>query len=234
MQQEWYENDILKSDIMKSNFWEYDFDDNKEFTIKDYEHSPLAMIILGNVISMNLGKDFYYEINRGRIDLKRNKDSSSCRILFDIMNNSKYNVGKKCEYKYRRIGNFAPLPGTQLKRSLQCIHRDKNERWDYMLPYLRENWVKINNIPGCEDFKNYMKVSCQQMYFQEVFNCINQIKDIDKCDLSKLWHSMNAIVDGLDEDAEIIKLDNTKLINELIELRGRIIFNRFKTSIQND
>lgn len=234
MQKEWYENDILKSDIMDSDFWRYDFDDNNEWSVKDFEQSPLSLIILGNIISMTLGDEFYYEINRDCIYLISNKDSDRHRVLFDVMNNSNYNVGKKCAYKYRRIGNFVPLPGKSLKRSLQFIHKDNNEQWDKMLLYLRKNWSNICNIPKCEDFRNYIKISCQQMYFKKVFEYISIIKDIDKYDLSKLWNDMNAIVDTLDEDAEIVKLNDTELIKYLIDLRGRIILERFSQSTQND
>lgn len=68
------------------------------------------------------------------------------------------------------IGNFAPIPNLKEKgRHLQQIHRDKNERWDFLLDYCRKNWKKYS-CSSAISYNEYMKLTCQQIYFQEIYD----------------------------------------------------------------
>lgn len=111
MQDIWYLEDIVGTDILKSDFAEYDFDENKEWTLGDYEFSPLSQIIFGAILSMDLG-DYDYSINRYYTFISNRDTKEKYRILFDVMNNPKFNVGKKEWYRYHKIGNFVFFQGS--------------------------------------------------------------------------------------------------------------------------
>lgn len=148
MQKVWL--DEIKSKWRKLDIASYNFMDHDEWTVSDYEQSPLCQLIWGEILSCFLSKKYdqpyTYSINRNVLLVK--SDSTCFRILFDVMNNGKarYNRDKieedknGCEftYPYHYIGNFTPIPGmVRLPRSLQFIHRDFNEDWNQMLKYLQ-------------------------------------------------------------------------------------------------
>ena len=229
MQDIWYLEDIVGTDILKSDFAEYDFEENKEWTLGDYEFSPLSQIIFGAILSMYLG-DYDYLINRYYTFIFNRDTKEKHRILFDVMNNPKFNVGKKEEYRYHKIANFVFLPGKSLHRSLQFVHRDKDERWDEMLRYLRENWNILNNLP-LKSFNEYIKASCQHIYYCCVYEKIKEY-NIDECDMDELLQTIDNLVDETGNDAEFVLLDKKEVIEEIISMRGRILLHKFRKAVE--
>ncbi len=233
MQKIWYEEDILKSNILQRDFWDYRFDENKEWNVGDkvgdYEQSPLSQIFLAKILSSYIGDCNFY-INRYYTLINNNKTNEKYKILFDVMNNPNYNIKKK--YAYHKIGNFTFVPGKTLNRSLQFVHRDCNERWDEMLKYMRSNWSEINNLP-IDGFKDYIKASCQHIYYQDVYNVIKEY-NIEKCDICELWNEINNIVDNIEVGADFVKLDSKEIIEKIIYIRGRILVYRFEEAIKNN
>ena len=225
MQETWLKEDILGKQIFEKNFEEYEFDENEEWTLSDYEQSPLSQIIFAEILSSYLG-NYEFSTNRYYTFFYNKKSQHGFRILFDLMNNPKYNIGKITTYKYRKIGNFTFYPGKSLNKSLQFIHREKDERWDEMLEYLRENWSSINNLPILE-FNNYIKVSCQHIYYKCVYEKIREY-NFKECNIDELYQEINNIVDTLGMNAEFVSLDSKDIIEELINIRGKILVNRFE------
>lgn len=182
MQKEWL--DEIKSKWNTLSIASYNFMDHDEWTVSDYEQSPLCQLIWGEILSHFLSKKYdqayTYSINRNVLLVK--SDTTCFRFLFDVMNNGKarYNRNKIEEdkngyeftYTYHYIGNFTPIPGmVRLPRSLQFIHRDFNEDWNQMLKYLQNHWKEFKM--GVLSFDDYIEMTFQSAYFIE-----NQIKPI--------------------------------------------------------
>lgn len=182
MQKEWL--DEIKSKWKTLDIASYNFMDHDEWTVGDYEQSPLCQLIWGEILSHFLSKKYdqayTYSINRNVLLVK--SDTTCFRFLFDVMNNGKarYNRNKIDEdkngyeftYPYHYIGNFTPIPGmVRLPRSLQFIHRDFNEDWNQMLKYLQNHWKEFKM--GDLSFDDYIEMTFQSAYFIE-----HQIKPI--------------------------------------------------------
>lgn len=107
---------------------------------------------------------------------------------FDIMNNPSmsnnvYSCGlfKACNQKlredalniYHSIGNMAPIPWFKLAGTSyidgQSLHKSLDERWDLFLQVLKDNWNKWNNECVNLTFENYMIMTCQQVYYEEIY-----------------------------------------------------------------
>ena len=142
-------------------------------------------------------------------------NSFSCSQMtfhFDIMNNpkiSKNNLGcflaKKCKGEnrekwekwkgiYHSIGNMAPIPWFKLYDGIdtginaQSLHKSLDERWDLFLQLLQNNWNDWNTGNKIT-FNDYMILTCQQMYFDEIYTSIKdkEINTITICDI-KEWN----------------------------------------------
>ena len=198
MQRVWIEE--LEKNNEFSDIDTYDFEVNDEWTCVDYEHSPLSQIIWGFIIAnyFNSNKEFLHDeddkydfiINRNAL-IVSNKEKRF-RFLFDVMNNPKYNIGRTDWYDYHFIGNYAPIPGNVvLKRSLQFIHRDKDEKWDEFLKEMRENW---ENYKMGFTYEKYIEMTLQDMYFSD-----KELKEIIKLD------SKNIINEKIGERGKAVK-----------------------------
>ena len=145
----------------------YSFDD--EWTVGDCEHSPLCQIIWGTIISDYFNNKYgteSFEFHINRYWMIVSDGEKSCRFLFDVMNNPKFNIGIDNPYEYHLIGNFAPIPGnTYPKRSLQFVHRDLSERWDGFLEYLEKEWDSFNMDFSFDD---YLEMTCQQSHKRHI------------------------------------------------------------------
>ena len=180
MQEDWIEEIIGVN--LGQDFIKYDFKDNDEWSVRDYEQSPLCQIIWGEIISeffTNKNKQEYtYLINRYYLIVKNDKESH--RFLFDVMNNGKscYNKNGDC-YRYHFIGNFTPIPANNMKRkrSLQLIHKDFNEDWNETLKYIQHNW---NEFGMNFSFDDYVEMTIQNDYYpNKSFKDISSIKQIN-------------------------------------------------------
>ncbi len=165
---------------------------------------------------------------------------------FDIMNNPcKYGKGiyscglfricgeeKRKEVKniYHSIGNMAPVPWFKLSGNsyinIQNLHKSVDERWDILLLVLKKNWKEWNKNCGLT-FERYMILTCQQPYYEEVYNKVSE-KEIDKISLDNIneWNKMitenSTIITFNPEKDENSDVSINKMIN-IIKIRCKMI-----------
>lgn len=180
--------------IEANDLVDYNFQDNNEWTARDYEQSPLCQIIWGEIVSSYLskkfGEEYTYLINRYYLTVQ--SDTKSFRFLFDVMNNGKaaYNPSYRTKdnsdiiYKYHYIGNFTPIPGNvPLKRSLQFSHKVFQEDWNKMIEHIRDRW---NEFKFDLTFDEYIEMTFQTDYYSnKKFNKISGKEDIKNMIISR-------------------------------------------------
>lgn len=195
-------------------------------------HGIWAMLMNNNKIySSNF---FYYS---------KDKKGNPLAFHFDIMNNSneknwrlqnqKVSIEKLERLKniYHSIGNITPIPWFKVDDGRfingQLLHKALNERWDLYLKTLKFNW-KVWNIENPLTFEEYMILTCQQMYYEEIFNIVRdkEVKDIKIEDVmfwnNKIKESSALISFFSDENKSIdVVID---IIIKLIEIRCRVIY----------
>lgn len=188
------------------------------------------------------------------------------KMSLDIMNNPNpskrdfYRLGSRAKrfeivrlnewvnIKYT-IGNFTPIPnsnGNKRMRHLQMIHNNQNERWDFLLKYLKDNW---NNYSSelFPEFADYMIKTAQHIYFEKIFmdlqnklenRDINQVRDDEWLKWVEEW---NDILKDKNNDLKLhcfgIKTTEEENIDDiirdicwLIEIRGRLIMALLKAN----
>lgn len=218
--------------------WDYDFE--KEGTVSDCEQSFLSQMIFGHLLKAQGYNDF--SVNRYFMDVNGN-NKKNIRFYFDVMNNPKVNheLGKKAynkgyeherkiwEARYHTIGNFTPIPWPE---NLQRKHNGFQERWDKLLEYCKENWVKWDEGVIDISFNEYMKRTCQHLYFEEIFsdfrnkydNKLDKITQKEWEELVQGWNNKideGKCIDIINFEGDIKEIVNK--INFLIEARGRCI-----------
>lgn len=224
--------------------WNYDFASNHEYTRSDSEQSVLSQLIFLTL---------YNHRKHPRQCGGQMADGISISIgenqfLFDVMHNP-----NRCQPRsqaaflqkelsfgniYHTIGNFAPVPRTIVSHNygpnLQLIHRALNEIWPWTLKFLRDNWCSFpTHVEKTMSFCEYIQWSCQQMYFQPIFDSVyphnqNNFTSADwntrfvKLDDAKITPETPLFsFDALYEQNKIEEID--RQIRFLIELRGRYI-----------
>ena len=235
---------------IKKNQWFYNFEN--EDTVSDCEQSFLSQMIFGNLLKSQGYFDF--TVDRRTIFVYRS-DNEKIKFYFDVMNNPKgdHELGRKAKAKkdceeiwvkwyniYHTIGNFTPIPwplipcpnNPQNTFNLQKKHNWLNERWDKMLKYCRENWDTWDKNVIDISFDEYIKRTCQHLYFEDIFvdfkkeygNKLDKITSEEWEELVRSWN------DKIDEDKckEILTFEgDIKEIADkivfLIEARGRCI-----------
>lgn len=244
--------------------WNYDFEVGNEGYIDNthYEQSILSQLIF---IELFKKQNLTAEICECGLSITLAKDDIKKDFLFDIMHNPRignqpcqqallYNyknkndqIGKmNFEELYHCIGNFAPIPRTIVSNNygprLQQIHQSLNELWPWFLKFMQDNWTCFpTNVSELMSFKEYMKYSCQQMCFEDIFNNLYCIYDntTNKED-DKMWEKLlmklsKTVIDAQDKlisfdnlfkDCNIKEIDNRIMF--LIELRGRFILSLLK------
>lgn len=196
----------------------------------------------------------FYKIDYSGTTISCNDEKWS----FDVMNNPKphpknaYRLGSIAKKNnidisswteiYRTIGNFTPIPNVKRGRHLQHKHNDLAERWDFLLGYCEKNWSEFN----LEDisFVEYMKLSVQQMYFQDVYNdyCekikgynLNEVSDEKILEWLIEWNDMisdkSEIISFGEKITDLPIKDIAEKICSLIMLRSRIIIALLKSDI---
>ena len=236
--------------------WNYDFENGKEKYLEntDYEQSILSQLIFIEIFkSQKLSAD----ICECGLSITVNKGTVKKTFLFDVMHNPKrgcqpcqqailnnYNGGKmQFENIYHCVGNFAPIPRTIISKNygprLQQIHEYLNELWPCLLKFMQDNWMCFpTDIYELMSFKEYMKYSCQQMYYERIFNKLYCIYNASENKTDNRWDKIirelaNIVIDEQDRlrsfdnllkksDIEMIE-EIDKRITFLIELRGRFI-----------
>lgn len=59
----------------------------------------------------------------------------------------------------------------------QMLHKALDERWDLYLNVLRRNWDAWNKTEGFT-FNGYMILTCQQMYYADIYESIEDTSEI--------------------------------------------------------
>ena len=202
--------------FIKKGSWKYSFID--EATVSDSEQSFLSRYVFAKFMGIDTAI-----IPANKIYIK----ADNATYHFDLMNNFSDKSFEK-KYKYT-IGNFAPIPAKRFDYSttaqnahLQMIHKWNNEEWDKLLAYLMNNWPykKLS-------FADYMIRTCQQLYYQEIFNDFyNEWPDLEKVEWKESIESWNLKI-RKNKKLSIVSFDNRvksrKKIEFLIEARGRCI-----------
>ena len=202
--------------FIKKGSWKYSFID--EATVSDSEQSFLSRYVFAKFMGIDTAI-----IPANKIYIK----ADNATYHFDLMNNFSDKSFEK-KYKYT-IGNFAPIPAKRFDYSttaqnahLQMIHKWNNEEWDKLLVYLMNNWPykKLS-------FADYMISTCQQLYYQEIFNDFyNECPDLEKVEWKESIESWNLKI-RKNKKLSIVSFDNSvksrKKIEFLIEARGRCI-----------
>lgn len=174
-----------------------------------------------------------------------NDESKSLCFHFDIMNNPKkyrnniYSCGlfKKCneidrqeiERIYHSIGNISPIPWFKLSDykfiNGQLLHKSLDERWDIYLSILNQNWINWSN-PNCSlKFEDYMILTCQQMYYIDIFNDVKN-KGLKEIKISTIQEYNKKIKNKQNKLINFDQIDSNEIattIITLIKIRCRFI-----------
>lgn len=176
------------------------------------------------------------------------RDNKKTMFHFDVMNNPKEShfFGKAIKKEsieewekwrnelYHTIGNFTPAPWPVMKYgsiNMQDIHKGLDERWDLFLKLCQSEWPFFKNYCIHIDFQSYIKLTCQEIYFTEIFDLFNnqfEIRDIDNLSNDELlsWYDSIRTVDL--NNKKIVTfgddlLNDVRSINRLIVIRGRLM-----------
>ena len=202
--------------FIKKGSWKYSFID--EATVSDSEQSFLSRYVFAKIMRIDTAI-----IPANKIYIK----ADNATYHFDLMNNFSDKSFEK-KYKYT-IGNFAPIPAKRFDYSttaqnahLQMIHKWNNEEWDKLLVFLKNNWPYKKS-----SFVDYMINTCQQLYYQEIFNDFyNECPDLEKVEWKESIELWNLKI-RKNKKLSIVSFDNSvksrKKIEFLIEARGRCI-----------
>lgn len=226
--------------------WLYDFkNENLQPKKQDIEARYLSQYFFCKLIE-TIDSNFSVEITDSTyMYLVKNKQ----KIIFhfDVMNNPKEahafgkNVKKICKAEwdewnqiYHTIGNFTPVPWPNLQYgniNMQDIHKALDERWDLFLKVCQNEWSIFEEHGIYIDFQMYMKLTCQHIYFQEIYELFEE--QFGDCDINEItyeellnWHdSLDAIVLKSEQIISFGQNLNTdvKTINRLISLRGKLM-----------
>ena len=109
---------------------------------------------------------------------------------------------------------------------------------------MQDNWMCFpTDIYELMSFKDYMKYSCQQMYFESIFNKLYSIYTKNESKTDNMWNEIlkelsNTVIaeqdklisfDDLLKKGDIEKIEEIdKRITFLIELRGRFMISLLK------
>ena len=115
------------------------------------------------------------------------------------------------------IGNITPIPWFKVDMNHyingQLLHKSLDERWDLYLQLLKNNWYiwkKRTNIT----FEKYMILTCQQMYYQEIFSNISEkkIQSISINDI-RCWNNR------INENSQLVSfsIENLKEADTIVE-----------------
>ena len=169
--------------------WKYDFeiggeryDEKISPENTHYESSILSQLIFIEVFNR---QNLIAEIDKNAKSIKVKNGYVEKYFLFDVMHNprsgcqpcqqgSRYDYNMEFKMMYHCLGNFAPVPKTIIYKNygprLQQIHMNLNELWPCLLKFMQDNWMYFpTKISELMSFKEYMKYTCQQMYFENIF-----------------------------------------------------------------
>lgn len=227
---------------VKNYGWSYDLsNENKQPKGQDCEARYLSQFIFKFLLEEKDSVLLHTTCDRyAMLELDRN---NKIRIHFDVMNNPKtcheFSASMKDkDYKhwvwwkdnYHVIGNLVPIPWPdKLKINNQLKHLQLDERWDMFLRYMRtewKNWYADEKF----SFERYMILTCQHMYYEEIFDDLKKMlegKSLDDVSIDEWIDFLDSEEKKIDVNSKLLKFDikknETERINFLIEVRSRII-----------
>ncbi len=236
--------------------WLYNFEnENPQPKKQDIEARYLSQYFFSKLIQ-SIDKRFKVEIT----------DSTYMYLIcngketifhFDVMNNPKEShvFGKTIKKEssdewekwrnelYHTIGNFTPVPWPIMKYgsiNMQDIHKGLDERWDLFLKLCQSGWTYFEKYSIYIDFQSYIKLTCQEIYFVELYNWFNDefrtqsIGDLSNEELLN-WYENISTIDL--SNKEIVTFGNdlsndVRNINRLITIRGKLMMALVKNNRQ--
>ena len=135
---------------------------------------------------------------------------------------------------YHTIGNFTPVPWPIMKYgsiNMQDIHKGLDERWDLFLKLCQSEWTYFKKYSIYIDFQSYIKLTCQEIYFVEIYDLFNDkfgtqsIGDLSNEELLS-WYDAISTIDLSNKKIVTFGNDLTndvRNINRLITIRGRLM-----------
>ena len=144
---------------------------------------------------------------------------------------------------YHTIGNFTPVPWPIMKYgsiNMQDIHKGLDERWDLFLKLCQSEWTYFKKYSIYIDFQSYIKLTCQEIYFVEIYDLFNDkfgtqsIGDLSNEELLS-WYDAISTIDL--SNKKIVTFGNdlsndVRNINRLITIRGRLMMALVKKNRQ--
>lgn len=194
--------------FIKKGEWDYNFEN--EASVSDCEQSFLSRYVFAKLMGLSTN------------DIAANGIDIGGKFHFDVMN---HDLNGDDYANYHSIGNFAPIPRDGLpyknleRVHIQLIHRWLGENWDEMLIHMKRHMEN-------ELFKNYMITTCQQLYYQEIFDSFyKKYKNLEKLDWKTEVNIWNQRIKKENLNIISLKCDPNKKrkIEFLIEARGRCI-----------
>ena len=115
--------------------------------------------------------------------------------------------------------------------NMQDIHKGLDERWDLFLKLCQSEWTYFKKYSIYIDFQSYIKLTCQEIYFVEIYDLFNHkfgthsIGDLSNEELLS-WYDAISTIDL--SNKKIVTFGNdlsndVRNINRLITIRGRLM-----------
>ena len=219
-------------EFIKKEGWNYSLEDKTHYEKRNngchVESSYLCHKIWTTVMNNKFNSGLPYSSNHMYWSDKKN--DTPVMFHFDIMNNPKKNscgISRLCkdgsriekwESIYHHIGNMAPIPWIELIGGYidgQSLHNALDERWDLFLRFLKSNWCSWN-ICNTISFEKYMILTCQHIYYKDIYEEIDDDNRIDIDTLAR-WEKI------IQPDSELITFSEYHDINDIVDMIIRII-----------
>lgn len=205
-------------------------------------HAILVQMIFGKLLKKNQVVD---SLQVGYNKLIGQKGEKNIYVYFDVMNNN--TELKKLHYLHHSIENYVIYPKMYGHPSLQNIHKYYGERWDDFLRFLKANWESetivyiTKQAEECKyeqpksfkhkwsnvSFKKYMKMTCQYMYYEKVYEDL--IRNKEMCDTEAGVQVLMDTYDNWDlSNGELITIKAVQDMKFLIEVREKMIMLKIK------
>ena len=123
---------------------------------------------------------------------------------------------------------------------MRYIHKGLDERWDLFLKLCQSEWTYFKKYSIYIDFQSYIKLTCQEIYFVEIYDLFNDkfgtqsIGDLSNEELLS-WYDAISTIDL--SNKKIVTFGNdlsndVRNINRLITIRGRLMMALVKKNRQ--
>lgn len=195
---------------------------------------------------MNGLTDIFYDVVDSAVS-KECKRLSSSLFSEDYLNELTTNQEKALFKLFRNIASLSVKfekgvaeysPGIILYGERRTF--DLDERWDLFLKLCQSEWTYFKKYSIYIDFQSYIKLTCQEIYFVEIYDLFNDkfgthsIGDLSNEELLS-WYDAISTIDL--SNKKIVTFGNdlsndVRNINRLITIRGRLMMALVKKNRQ--